>query len=71
MEAKDYLNKEVTVTDWSNYKESYSKNEDYPMKAVLIEITNYPCYCVRSLKTGLEYELYGDQIKEIEQLLNK
>lgn len=67
MSAQDYLNKEVTVIDWSNYREGYSENEDYPMKAILFEITDYPCYWVRSIKTGLEYELYTQQIAELSE----
>ena len=68
MTAQDYLNKEVTVTDWSNYRAEYGKDEDYPMKAILFEITEYPCYLVRSIKTGLEFELYAQQIAELSEL---
>jgi hypothetical protein len=62
----DYLNREVTVTDLSNYKSSYTKDETYPMKAILFEI-DPPCYWVRSVKTNLEYELYDFQIAEIKE----
>lgn len=68
MSPQDFLNKEVTVTDWSNYRDGYGENEDYPMKAILFEITDYPCYWVRSTKTGLEFELYAQQIAELSEL---
>lgn len=52
----------VIVVDLSNYKSSYS--EKIPFKGVLIDITNYPCYIVKSLSTGNEYELYESQLLE-------
>ncbi len=64
MMYENYINKVVTVIDFSNYRESYHSDEDYPMKAVLLEISDYPCYYVKSLKTGKEYELYDMQIEE-------
>ena len=66
MTKNDYLDKEVTVIDTSNYKGEYA--EDCPFKAILFEITEYPCYWVRSIETGKEYELYIFQIKEFEEL---
>lgn len=68
MTPQDFLNKKVTVLDTSNYKAEYCKDEDYPMVAVLYEITDYPCYWVRSVKTGHEYELYSPQIQELVDL---
>ncbi len=61
MQHEEYLNKEVTVDDTSNYRIS----EDKPFKAVLEEITDYPVYWVRSLVTNKRYELYEFQIKEL------
>lgn len=61
----------VIVLDTSNYKASFSEN--VPFKAELYLITDYPCYWVRSLVTGQEYELYFHQILEtleIEQISN-
>lgn len=52
----------VIVIDTSNYKASHS--EKTPFKAELYLITDYPCYWVRSLVTGKEYELYESQILE-------
>jgi len=52
----------VIVIDTSNYKASYS--EKTPFKAELYLITDYPCYWVKSLVTGKEYELYESQILE-------
>jgi hypothetical protein len=52
----------VIVIDTGNYKASYS--EKIPFKAELYLITDYPCYWVRSLVTGKEYELYESQILE-------
>lgn len=52
----------VVVVDTSNYKASYS--EKVPFKAELYSITDYPCYWVKSLATGKEYELYESQILE-------
>ena len=52
----------VIVIDTSNYNSSYS--EKTPFKAELFSITPYPCYWVRSLVTGKEYELYENQILE-------
>lgn len=52
----------VIVIDTSNYNSSYS--EKVPFKAELFSITSYPCYWVRSLVTGKEYELYENQILE-------
>jgi hypothetical protein len=33
------------------------------MKAILYEISDYPCFWVRSIKTNKEYELYRQQIE--------
>jgi hypothetical protein len=52
----------VIVIDTSNYKVGYSEN--IPFKAELYSTTDYPCYWVRSLVTGKEYELYESQILE-------
>ena len=52
----------VIVIDTSNYEASYA--EQIPFKAELYSITDYPCYWVRSLVTGKEYELYESQILE-------
>ena len=60
---ESFLHKEVTVIDNSNYTASYA--EKVPFKGVLYEITEYPCYWVRSIETGKEYELYSFQIKEL------
>lgn len=66
MLPEELINTLVTVTDTSNYRNEYSKDEDTPeFKAVLFEISNYPCFWVRSVKTGKEYELYRMQIKEL------
>ena len=62
--AESLLNKEVLVLDVSNYKSEYSKDEDMPMKAILYEISDGPCFWVRSIKTNKEYELYRQQIEE-------
>ena len=51
------------MLDADNYKSSY--REKAPFKAVLIEITDYPCYVVKSTETKKIYELYYYQIKEI------
>jgi len=53
----------ITVINTDNYKSSYS--EKTPFKAELYLITDYPCYWVRSLQTGKEYELYDYQIDNI------
>lgn len=53
---------EVTVLDLGNYKTSFA--ETTPFKAILYDITGYPCFWVRSIVTGKEYELYGNQIEE-------
>ena len=66
MSRADFLNKEVTVIDNSNYKANYA--EEVPFSAFLFEITEYPCYWVRSLVTGKEYELYSFQIKELQEI---
>jgi len=50
----------VIVVDAGNYKSP----EPVPFKAELYLITDYPCFWVRSLETGLEYELYEHQILE-------
>lgn len=50
----------VTVNDTSNYR----NGERSPFPAVLFEVTDYPCYWVKSLVTGREYELYEAQIDE-------
>lgn len=63
MNEHSFLNKEVTVIDNSNYTASYA--EDTPFKGFLYEISDYPCYWVRSNVTGKEYELYSFQIKEL------
>jgi hypothetical protein len=52
----------VIVIDTGNYKAGYS--EELPFKGELYKITDYPCYWVRSLVTGREYELYENQIME-------
>lgn len=52
----------VIVIDTGNYKASYA--EQAPFKAELYLITDHPCYWVRSLVTGKQYELYGSQILE-------
>ena len=52
----------VIVLDLGNYKASYA--EQTPFKAELYQITDYPCYWVRSKKTGKEYEIYKNQILE-------
>lgn len=54
----------VNVLDVSNYSSNYS--EKTPFKAVLIDVTGYPCYWVTSTITGNTYELYGYQILEID-----
>jgi len=65
----------VIVLDTANYQASYC--EKTPFKAELYEITDYPCFWVRSLVTGKEYELYEGQmieglpIEEIERLLSR
>lgn len=62
----------VIIMDTSNY----NNGEKRPFKAELYEITDYPCYWVRSLSTGREYELYDHQIlefleiEEIEKILD-
>ena len=60
-----FLNKEVTINNVGNYKVEYA--EEVPFKAILVEVTDYPCYWVRSLKTGKEYEVYSAQIDEFEK----
>lgn len=52
----------VIVIDTSNYEASYA--EQTPFKGILYKIDKYPCYWVRSLTTGKEYELYENQILE-------
>jgi len=52
----------VIVVDLSNYVTEHS--EQLPFKAVLTEITDYPCYLVRSNATGKTYELYYSQLLE-------
>lgn len=59
---KKYENEEVTVIDVSNYNSEYC--EKVPFKAVLTEVTDYPCFWVISIVTGRVYELYENQIKE-------
>lgn len=64
----------VIIIDLGNYNSNYA--EDIPFKGIITEITDYPCYQVRSLITGKEYELYESQIleglsiEEIGNLLN-
>lgn len=61
----------VIVIDTSNHKTSYFENT--PFKAELYLITDHPCFWVRSLVTGKEYELYESQILEglsIEEIYN-
>ena len=61
----------VIVIDTGNYNQSY--HERLPFKAELLSITDYPCYWVKSLVTGKEYELYEFQILEtmsIEEIKN-
>ena len=58
----EYLNKEITVLDIDNY--NVECGEKIPFKATLIEITDYPCYWVKSIITDRKYELYEHQIKE-------
>jgi hypothetical protein len=65
LKHEELINTEVTVIDNSNYKSSYA--EDVPFKGILYGVTNYPCYFVRSIQTGKEYELYAFQIKELEE----
>lgn len=57
------INDIVTVLNTDNYKANYS--EETPFKATLYEITDYPCYWVRSLITNKKYELYDNQILEL------
>lgn len=59
----------VIVVSVDNYQSQYA--EEVPFKAVLLKITNYPCYWVKSETTGNEYELYDHQLLEgltIEQI---
>ena len=55
----------VAVIDVGNYRPSYA--EEVPFMAELYEITDYPCYWVRSLATKKEYELYEDQFIYLKQ----
>lgn len=52
----------VIVIDNGNYNSKYA--EQTPFKAELYLVTDYPCYWVRSLETGKNYELYANQILE-------
>jgi hypothetical protein len=52
----------VIVINTDNYKAAYS--EPVIFKAVITEITDHPCYWVKSLVTGIKYELYDHQILE-------
>jgi hypothetical protein len=63
--GEEFLNKVITVVDTSNYR---TTEDTTPFKAILIEISDYPCYYVKSVSTGKEYELYSDQIKELAEL---
>lgn len=66
MKATDYLNKQVTVIDNSNYIGGHA--EEAPFKGTLILISeNRNCW-VKSNKTGKEYELYPHQIKELQNM---
>jgi hypothetical protein len=63
-ELSHLINTIVTVTDLSNY----SVGESLPFKAKLFWITGDPKfanYWVRSLATSFEYEIYNDQILEL------
>ena len=53
----------VTVLSNDNYSAKYA--EDTPFKAVIYEVTDYPCFWVKSLVTGKKYELYDFHIKEL------
>ena len=70
MKLKDNI---VIVIDTSNYKAGFS--EDVPFKAEVIDEYDVNIL-VRSLETGIEYELYFHQIlesldiEEIKHLLN-
>jgi hypothetical protein len=53
----------VLVTNNDNYKAYYA--EETPFKAEIFAIDDYPCFWVRSLATGKDYELYDYQIEKI------
>lgn len=50
----------IIVIDLGNYFIA----EEVPFKAILKEITDYPCYWVQSNVTGKNYEVYETQILE-------
>jgi hypothetical protein len=60
-EKIDFHKVAVIVHDLSNYRAACG--EKTPFTAELFEITDYPCYMVKSLATGKEYELYEAQIQ--------
>lgn len=55
-----YIGQKVMVWDLGNYNIVCA--EMVPFEAIIYDITDYPCYLVRSLNTDREYELYESQI---------
>lgn len=58
-----YIGQEIELHNVDNYKADYSKNENFPIKAIVTQLTNYPTVWVKSLKTENTYEVYPFMIE--------